>query len=81
MIRDAVHTLLATIVLLTLHLIHGSTLLLTLLLQCGNALQSTRARLDATTLHKDAQRWKKVPKHLAVVFVPAARGKCVDAEK
>lgn len=67
---------LASLALLSLHLIHGSTLLLSLLLHLASSFQSGSQRLDSSTLASDELRWrKKRPRHFAVVFVPAARGR------
>lgn len=75
-VAGAVQLTLASLVLLLLHLIHGSTLLLSLVLHLSSSFQSGSQRLDSSTLAKDAARWsKKRPKHLAIVFVPAARGR------
>jgi hypothetical protein len=75
-IASGLQLALASLVLLLLHLIHGSTLLLSLFLHLASSLQSGSQRLDSSSLHQDQLRWrKKRPRHLAVVFVPAARGR------
>ena len=75
-IASGLQLALASLVLLLLHLIHGSTLLLSLLLHLAASLQSGSQRLESSSLQQDRLRWrKKRPKHLAIVFVPAARGR------
>lgn len=75
-IASGLQLALASLVLLLLHLIHASTLLLSLFLHLAASLQSGSQRLDSSSLQQDRLRWrKKRPKHLAIVFVPAARGR------
>lgn len=70
---------LAFLVLLVLHLIHGSTLLIALFLhlinhiQVGSSSSSSRRR---TISDNDISMWKrsKIPKCLSIIFVPSARG-------
>lgn len=71
--------ILAFLVLLALHLIHGSTLLLALFLHLINHVQLTTSSCNTSTSNineDDVRLWKqrKVPKCLGVIFVPSARG-------
>lgn len=67
---------LSLLVLVTLHLVHGSTLLVSLFVHLVTSLQSGASRLSSESLEEDTVRWStKKPAHLALIFVPAARGK------
>lgn len=76
-LQQTLQSLLALLILVVLHGVHGCTLVLTLVLHLWASLQSGTRRLSSSTLQKDYARWRvrKLPMHLAVVFVPAARGK------
>ena len=76
-LQSALQSLLALLILVVLHGVHGCTLIFTLVLHLWASLQSGSRRLSSSTLRQDAARWRarKLPRHLAVVFVPAARGK------
>jgi len=71
---------LAFLVLLVLHLIHGSTLLLALFLHLVNHIHlstSTCNNPSPKTLSEDVLIWKnkkRVPNCLGIIFVPSARG-------
>ena len=67
----------AFLILALLHSVHAFTLLLTLLFHLSSSLQPGSLRLASTALNHDAARWSKSkkPAHLAIIFVPAARGK------
>lgn len=73
----ALHLAVAVLVLLGLHLIHGCTLLFTLFVHCAATLQPGSTRLRAASLDEDIARWRetRLPRNVAVVFVPAARGR------
>lgn len=87
--QNLVGGILAFIVLVVLHLIHGSTLLLALFLHLTNHIQLSSNRPSSKQhesnnnhilellLQKDALKWKsknKIPKCLGIIFVPTARG-------
>jgi hypothetical protein len=85
-IQSALSTLAAFTILLTLHAIHGSTLLLALFLHLINHLRLclptssgilSHSIPSTKTLVQDVSLWKSrklPPKTLGMIFVPAARG-------
>jgi hypothetical protein len=70
---------LAFLVLLVLHLVHGSTLVIALFLHLVNHLQPGTASSNSrrTISNDDISLWKtrnRIPKCLSIIFVPSARG-------
>jgi hypothetical protein len=78
-LRNALSFIPAVIVLLIAHALHALTLILTLVLHLYASLQPGSRRLEASNLDIDIARWRehKIPNCIALVFVPAARGRFV----
>lgn len=76
-IYDVLSFLPAIVVLFIAHALHALTLILTLVLHLYTSLQPGSKRLVAHDLQADIARWKKhkIPNCIALVFVPAARGR------
>lgn len=76
-------SLLHTILLLGVHAIYSLATLLLLILSIRPSIPSfTEEDPDdvATRLLEDSKRWKKIPRHLSVVFVPPDRKRDARAE-